>query len=109
MADFTRVVTDGNDEDEQAEVGLEWRRSMQVKKRKNTAGSVLVFCGKLAALEVLRRGAQTRCRFVWWALQGLAISGAPALSWFRRWTPFRVLADASEVHFPLFPGISAVT
>jgi hypothetical protein len=97
MADFTMVENDG-DEDEQAEVGFpsaEWRRSIQVKKR-NTAGSVLVFCGKLAALEVLRRGAQTRCRFVWWALQGLAISGAPALSWFRRWTPFRVLADASE-------------
>lgn len=99
------------DEDEQPrlkvrgmEVGFssaEWRRPVTRRR----AGSALVFCGKLAALEVLRRGfAHAHCRFVWWALQGLAVSGAPALGWFRRWPPFRVLADASDVrelHIPL--------
>jgi len=47
----------------------------------------------------LRRAAQARCRFLWWALQGLSMSGAPALGWFRRWAPFRALADTSEVSF----------
>lgn len=66
---------------------------------KRTASSVLVFCGKLAVLEVLRRGSQARCRLVWWALQGLSVSGAPGLGWLRRWAPFRALADVSEVSF----------
>jgi hypothetical protein len=77
----------------------EWRRAVARRPGgvKRTAGSVLVFCGKLAALEVLRRGSQARCRLVWWVLQGLAVSGAPGLGWLRRWAPFRALADASEV------------
>ncbi|KAG0630944.1 hypothetical protein M758_1G215400 [Ceratodon purpureus] len=81
--------------------GAEWRGAVVASARrprgvKRTAGSVLVFCGKLAALEVLRRGTQARCRLVWWALQGLSVSGAPGLGWLRRWAPFRALADASE-------------
>ena len=81
--------------------GAEGRRGGGSRRRgvKSTAGAVLVFCGKLAALEVLRRGTQARCRLVWWACQGLAVAGAPGLGWLRRWAPFRVLADASEVSF----------
>lgn len=108
MANFTQEESMSDNGDESTERGMEvghssaeWRTSVTTRRGgvKRTAGSVLLFCGKLAALEVLRRGSQARCRFVWLALQGLSVSGAPALGWFRRWAPFRVLADAGEVSF----------